>query len=159
MVGRTVWTYTGRQIWAQCLRPYSSQAFGRTFSSESSLLKHRSLSTSESLLAKRHREFFSSISTLHQPQHETKDGEQQKLEVHDQKRKIKRNVPGKNSLRSAAVEAQRSRAGDELKKSANLGLEPETKVGIASHSQGTDIADHRCDYRLLQLSVLQNSTT
>lgn len=121
---------TGRQLATQSSRPYGGQASNRITTADSVLPSHQSLGTSKYLLGIRRRDCFSSISPLRQPQLEAKDGEQQQGEVQDQKLKAKRSPPGKNSLRRVAVEAQRSKAGNELKKSAPAGLESETKVGI-----------------------------
>ena len=126
LVKRGTWEFTGRPISARCSRPFSRQA--SFTSTPDPLLRHRLLSTTNKLLGKRRRDFFSSNTTLRRPQTEVKDGRPQQTEVEDRKRKVKRTPPGKNSLRSVAVEAQRSRAGNELKKSASPGLESETKV-------------------------------
>ncbi len=109
-------------------RPYGCQACNRIITSDLLLLRQWSSNTNAKLLNKRRREHFSSYSALRQSQIGTKDFEQQQAEVQEQKRKAKRTPHGKNSLRSVAVEAQRSKAGNELKKSAPAGLESETKV-------------------------------
>ena len=128
LISKRIRAFTERPCSAVSPRTYSCQASYRTTTPNSLLLRHRSLSTSNIYLAKRRRDFFSSNSALRQPQSEAKDGEQQPVEVQGQKPKAKRSPPGKNPLRRVAVEAQRSRAGNELKKSAAPGIQSETKV-------------------------------
>jgi len=126
--GKRIWASTGRQLATNFSRPYGCQACNRIVTSDLVLLRHRSLSRSNNPFGKRRREFLSSNSALRQTQIGAKDSEQQQAEVQEQKRKAKRSPHGKNSLRSVAVEAQRSKAGNELKKSATAGLESETQV-------------------------------
>lgn len=127
LTGNRISASTGRQLATNFSRPYGCQACNRIVTSDL-VLRHRSLSRSNNSFGKRRRELFSSNSALRQPQIGAKDGEQQQAEVQEQKRKAKRSPHGKNSLRSVAVEAQRSKAGNELKKSATAGLESETQV-------------------------------
>ena len=123
-----IWACTRRLNPSHSLRFYSCQASPRVSTLNPFLLKHRPLDTTEHLLAKSPHKSFSSDSTLRQPQDEITDDSKSKAEAQEQRRKVKRNAPGKNSIRRVAVEAQRSRAGNELKKSATQGLESETKV-------------------------------
>lgn len=135
--GQSIWASTGRQLAANTSRLYNCQACNRIVTADRVLLRHRSLDTNKNLFSKRRREFFSSSSALRQSQNGAQDGEQQQADVKDQRRKAKRSPHGKNSLRSVAVEAQRSKAGNELKKSATAGLESETKVStyVLVHEQ------------------------
>ena len=126
---------------AVVLRPYSCQAH-QWPASASVLLRHRSLSTSNNLLAKRRKGFFSSnaIQYKPQPEHESHQQQQQPQQQEGlsqgqeqgKKRKAKRSPASKTSLRRVAFEAQKSKDGHELKRSANLGLGTETKVRTSS---------------------------
>ena len=118
-------------------RPYSCQASNQWTITKTPSPRHRSLSTSNCLLSKRRKGFFSSNASTRGPQGEKEPAEQQPQQGQEQakKRKAKRSPGGKSSLRQVAVEAQRSREGHELKKSASLGLQTATKVSSNSPSQ------------------------
>lgn len=124
------WGHIERRCAAVVSRPYSSLSHNRLSTPTPIPLRHRWLSTSITLSVKRRRDFFSSNATLRQPQNEAEVGNQTQPEaqpVQVQKRKNKRSPPGKSSLRRVAVEAQRSRDGNELKKSEIVGSHNNTK--------------------------------
>ena len=122
------------------LRPYSCQASNQWTTTKTVTSRHRSLSTSTNLLTKRRKGFFSSNASSRNPQREKEPAEQQQLQPQQaqeqgKKRKSKRSPAGKTSLRRVAVEAQRSKDGHELKRSAHLGLQTDTKGSSAPHCQ------------------------
>lgn len=112
-------------------RPYSCQASNQWTIVKTPSPRHRSLSTSDCLLAKRRKGFFSSNASTRSPQGEKEPAEQQPQQGQEpgKKRKAKRSQGAKTSLRRVAVEAQRSKEGHELKKLASPGLQTATKVG------------------------------
>lgn len=113
-------------------RPYSCQSYSRRAVSATEPLRHRSLTTSNNFLAKKTKEYFSSNTTSRTPQRDLETTEQQKTphqgQEQGQKRNSKRSHVAKTSLRRAAVAAQRSKDGHELKRLANLGSQTDTKV-------------------------------
>lgn len=131
----TVWRGWG-SIRTRCAvttwRLYSCQASNQWTATKTVPLRHRSLSTSNNLLAKRRKDFFSSNAAFRGPQREKEPAEQQQQQEQQghelgKRRKPKRSPAGKTSLRRVAVEAQRSKDGHELKRSAHLGLQTDTK--------------------------------
>ena len=113
------------------LRFYSCQAHGRWTTSPTVLLRHRSLTTANSLLTKRRKGFFSSNSSPKGPQRENDGAEQQQLQQLQEsvkERKAKQSPAGKTSLRRVAIEAQRSKDGHDLKRLASSGSQTNTKV-------------------------------
>lgn len=114
------------------LRFYSYQAHSRSTTFPTVLLRHRSLSTANNLLAKRRKGFFSSNSSPKGPQRENDGAEQQQLQQQGQEygkeRKAKQSPAGKTSLRRVAIEAQRSKDGHDLKRLASSGSQTDTKV-------------------------------
>ena len=119
------------------LRSYSCQPYGRWALSATVPLRHRSLSTSNNLLAKRRKGFFSSNATSQSPQRDLETTEQQKPQHQEQeqgqgqKRKSKRSPVAKASLRRVGITAQRSKDGHEQKLLANLGSQTDPKVPAA----------------------------
>ena len=123
-------------------RSYSCHCYSGWATSTTLPPQHRSLSTSNNLLAKRRKGFFSSNATSRSPQRDLEATEQQKThhqgqgqgqgqeqgQEQGQKRKSKRSPVAKSSLRRVAVAAQRSKDGYELKRLANLGSQTDTKV-------------------------------
>ena len=131
---RKGWGILRRNCAITSLRSYSCHTYSSWAISATVLvpLRHRSLSTSNSLLAKRRKGFFSSNATSQSPQRDLETTEQQKPQhqgqEQGQKRKSKRSPVAKTSLRRVAVAAQRSKDGHELKRLANLGPQTHTKV-------------------------------
>lgn len=129
--GATVWGHTERRCAAVVSRAYSFRSYHRLSTSTPVLFRQRSLSTGVSLSAKRRRDFFSSNASLRQRQDEAGVADPTPPEaqpVKSQKRKNKRSSLGKSSLRRVAVEAQRSRDGNELKKSETGESQSNTKA-------------------------------
>ena len=130
------WGIIRSRIAITTLRPYSCQANKQWTTPTTVLQRHRSLSTSNNLLAKRRKDFFSSNASIRLSQREkgTTEQQQQLQELQEQgkERKPKRSPPGKTSLRRVAVEAQRSKDGHELKRSASLGSQTATKESSKS---------------------------
>ena len=118
-------------------RPYSCQTSNQWTITKTPSPRHRSLSTSNYLMSKRRKGFFSSNASARGPQGEKEPAAQQPQQGQEpgKKRKTKRSPGGKTSLRQVAVEAQRSKEGHELKKSASLGLQTATKVRLKSPRQ------------------------
>lgn len=126
-----VWGHIERRCAAVVSRSCSSRSYHRLSTSTPTLCRHRSLSTGITLSAKRRRDFFSSNATLWQRQDKVGAGDSIPPEAQPaegQKQKNKRSPRGKSSLRRVAVEAQRSRDGNELKRSEIVGLHSNTKV-------------------------------
>lgn len=131
---RAVLEYTGRRC-VFLSRSYSSLSCNPRSTPPAILSRHRPLSTGTTLQAKKRRGFFSSNAGLRQAQNETKDGEQVQAEGQNgqaPKRKKKRSPPGKTSLRRVAVEAQRSRDGNEPRKIDVAGQHTNTRVNIST---------------------------
>lgn len=114
------------------LRSYSHQAHSRWTTSPTVLLRHLSLSTTNNLLAKRRKVFFSSNASLKGPQRDNDGAEQQQSQEQGQerskKRKAERSPAGKTSLRRVAIEAQRSQDGHNLKRLPRSGSQTDIKV-------------------------------
>ena len=131
-----VWGHIERRCAAVVSRSYSSLSYSKVSTSTPILFRNRSLSTGITLSAKRRRDFFSSNATLRQPQNEAgvdNPTQPEAQPVEGQKRKNKRSPPGKSSLRRVAVEAQRSRDGNEFKKSEIIGSHSNTKARMTEY--------------------------
>ena len=126
------WETIPTQAATLSLRSYSHQAHSRWTTSPTVLLRHRSLSTANNLLAKRRKGFFSSNASLKGPQRDNDAAEQQQIQQlgqeYDKQRKAKQSPAGKASLRRVAIEAQRSKDGHDLKRLASSGSQTDTKV-------------------------------
>ena len=126
------WGFVRRDYAIALLRSYSCQSYSKWAISATVPLRHRSLVTSNCLLGKRRKGFFSSNTTSRSPQRDLEITGQQKPQPQGQeqgqKRNSKRSPVAKNSLRRVAVAAQRSKDGQELKRLANLGSQTDTKV-------------------------------
>ena len=152
--------HIGRRCAATFSCAYSSLYPYRLSTSTYYLSRHRSLSTGIRHLTERRRSLSSLNATLRQLHNEAGDGNQTQPEaqpVQGQKRKTKRSPPGKSSLRRVAVEAQRSKDGNELKKSELIGSHSSTKVKLPASRVPKLTATRRS--RQSQLFVLLSSIT
>ena len=152
--------HIGRGCAATFSRAYSSLCPHYLSASTHGLSRHRSLSTAITYLRERRPTCSSSNAISRQLHNEAGDGDQTQPEaqpVQGQKRKIKRSPPGKSSLRRVAVEAQRSKDGNELKKSEIIGSHSSTKVKLPASKVPKLTATGNS--RQSQLSVLLNNMT